>query len=154
MKTLVLLMLSPHQQTDPMSSFTTPLRYENIDGTRLRILEAFEYRVGSEFSHEVIKVPAGFECDGQSYPRMLWFIDTPQGKGGKAGCIHDYLYWLNGRPMPETGVEYDRLRSDLIYREALAVSGVNIVSRNTRYQALRAFGWIAWNAHTRRINSK
>lgn len=134
-----------------MSSFTTPLRYENVDGRVLKLTESFTYHVGSEDSKEFITVPAGFECDGQSYPRLLWFIDTPQGRGAKAGLVHDYLYWMNGRPLPETGISYDRLRADQIYREALEVSGVNVVSRNTRYRALRAFGWSAWNKHTKRI---
>lgn len=134
-----------------MSSFTTPLIYENLNGRKLRIVEAFEYHVGEENSGERIRVPAGFVCDGQSYPRLLWFIDTPQGKGAKAGIIHDYLYWLNGRPVPETGICYDRKASDKIFREALKVSGVNAFSRNVRYRALRMFGAMAWNSHTKRI---
>lgn len=134
-----------------MSSFTTPLRYENIDGRKLKILEGFTYHVGDESSPEFIHVPAGFECDGQSYPRLLWFIDTPQGRGSKAGIIHDRLYWLNGRPCPFTGKTYDRKAADKIFKEALEVSGVNAFSRNVRYAALRMFGAMAWNSHAKRI---
>lgn len=134
-----------------MSSFTSPLRYENIDGRTLRLTEAFSYRVGSEDSPEVITVPAGFECDGQSYPRLFWFIDTPQGQGAKAGFIHDYLYSMNGRPLPVTLLSYDRLRSDGIFYEALIVSGVGKIRAAARYAALRLFGSFAWNAHTKRI---
>lgn len=134
-----------------MSSFTTPLRYENIDGKLIKLTEAFEYRVGSEDSQEVIRVPAGFTCDGQSYPRMFRFVDHPQGKGAKAGVIHDYLYHLNGRPVPETGKTYDQKASDRIFLEALETSGVNAVSRRTRYRMLRMFGSFAWNSHAKRI---
>lgn len=137
-----------------MSSFLTPLRYENLDGRKLAILEGFDYRVGSEDSSEVIRVPAGFVCDGQSYPRLLWFIDNPQGRGAKAGVVHDFCYWMNGRPMPVTGKSYDRAASDAIFKEALEVSGVNWLSRNVRYAALRMFGWAAWNAHTKRIRQE
>ena len=76
---------------------------------------------------------------------------TPQGKGARAGVIHDRLYWLNGRPDPFTGRTYDREASDKIFREALQVSGVNPVSRFIRYWGLRLGGWKAWNDHTKRI---
>jgi len=76
---------------------------------------------------------------------------TPQGKGARAGVVHDRLYWLNGRPNEETGKTYSRLESDEIFREALEVSGVNPVSREFRFWMLRAFGWAAWNDHAKRI---
>ena len=136
-----------------MSSFTTPLRYENVDGKKLRLTESFEYRVGSEQSSEVIRVPAGFECDGQSYPRALWFVDHPQGAGAKAGFIHDYLYWLNGRPVPETGLAYDREWADRIFHEALIVSGVSKFRAGVRFRMLRLFGGLAWRAHTKRLKA-
>lgn len=137
-----------------MSDFLTPLVYENLDGRKLRIAKGFTYRVGSEDSSEVIRVPEGFVCDGQSYPRLLWFIDNPQGRGAKAGVVHDYLYWLNGRQPSPLAKTYNRAESDAIFKEALEVSGVNWLSRNVRYAALRMFGWAAWNAHSNRIRKE
>lgn len=134
-----------------MSSFTTPLRYENVDGKKLKLTESFTYHVGSEWSDEDITVPAGFECDGQSYPRLFWFIDHPQGDGAKAGFIHDYLYWLNGRVLPGTERNYDRKQADAIYLEALMVSGVSKWRSRFRYRMLRMFGGLAWNSHSKRI---
>lgn len=87
-----------------------------------------------------------------SLSAILLGVDiTPQGKGVKAGVIHDYLYWLNGQPVPETGISYNREASDKIFREALKKSGVNPVSRFVRYWSLRIAGWKAWNDHAKRI---
>lgn len=124
----------------------SPLRYENIDGRTIRLTEPFAF-CGED---SIIVVPAGFECDGQSYPRILQMIDTPQGHGAKAGVIHDYLYWLNGRPA-SNGKTYDRKAADDVYFAALKASGINPISCAVRYRALRMFGWAAWNSHTRRI---
>lgn len=75
----------------------------------------------------------------------------PFGKAARAGVIHDYLYYTNGREMPENGRCYDRKRSDEIFREALEVSGVNPISRFVRFWMLRSVGGVAWNSHTKRI---
>ena len=133
-----------------MTQFFTPLRYENLDGHSIRLLEPFEFHLADG---DVIRVPAGFECDGQSYPRLLQFIDTPQGRGAKAGVVHDHLYWLNGRPA-SNGKTYSRKEADDIYYDALKASGLNLVSCAVRYRALRLFGWAAWNAHTKRVQKE
>lgn len=137
-----------------MSEFLDPLRVEKRDDGTYRVLECFTYRVGSKDSSEVIEVPADFICDGQSYPRIFGMIDNPMGQGAKAGFIHDYLYWLNGRRVPKTGIEYTRLRSDLIFLEALAVSGLSEWRAFIRFLALRFAGGPAWKSHTKRIKKE
>lgn len=132
-------------------SFDGPLVYENIDGSRLRLKVAFVYWWRCTSS---ITVPEGFECDGQSYPRMFWFVDHPQGRGAKAGFVHDYLYWLNGRPDPRTGLEYDRAKSDRVFLDALIDSGVGKFRARFRYRMLRMFGMFAWNKHSKRIKKE
>lgn len=134
-----------------MSRFITPLITENIDGRQIRIVRPFTFLTSAG---DWLTIPEGFLCDGQSYPRLLWMIDTPVGKGGRAGVVHDYLYWLNGRVFPGVGKAFDREASDKIFREALLVSGLNAYSAGIRYWALRAFGWVAWNAHTARIQKE
>jgi len=37
-------------------------------------------------------VPAGFETDGASVPRALWWLFSPAGVLFQASVIHDYLY--------------------------------------------------------------
>lgn len=133
-----------------MTRFFTPLVYENLDGDRIRLVQPFEFHLDDG---DTIRVPAGFECDGQSYPRLLQFIDTPQGHGAKAGVVHDHLYWLNGRPA-SNGKCYSRKDADNIYYDALKASGLNPLSCAVRYRALRMFGWAAWNTHARRIQKE
>lgn len=128
----------------------TELCYVNIDGRRIRLAKDFTFWVSE---NEAIIVPEGFECDGQSYPRLLQMIDTPQGRGAKAGVCHDYLYWLNCRPAGN-GKNYDRKAADDVYFRALQASGINAVSCRIRYRALRLFGWAAWNAHAKRISEE
>lgn len=127
----------------------SPLRYENIDGRKIRLVEDFAIYLDGE----TILVPAGFECDGQSYPRLLWMIDTPQGKGARAAVVHDFLYSLNGKPSP-SGKCYSRKEADDVYYRGLKAAGVNPISCAVRYRALRMFGWAAWNSHARRIKKE
>ena len=37
-------------------------------------------------------VPAGFETDGASVPRLLWAVFSPAGVLFQAAIVHDYLY--------------------------------------------------------------
>jgi hypothetical protein len=117
-----------------------PLRYEDIDGdgNRLRLLEAFEF--------EGVLVPAGFICDGQS-----WCIG--QQSALKGAFVHDYLYWMNGRPLPN-GKTYSRKQADRIFLDALRDTKVNPVSRVVRYLSLRALGWAVWRGHSKRIENE
>jgi hypothetical protein len=41
---------------------------------------------------EIIKIPKGFEFDGSSVPRFLWFSFPPYGDFFFGAIIHDYLY--------------------------------------------------------------
>ena len=95
-----------------MSAFTTPLKVEHIDGRYWRVLEAFEYRVGSEDSDEIISVPAGFVTDFASIPRFAWWlIGSPTGEYGKAAVKHDYLYSENNDEQCEEYKPRTRRRS-------------------------------------------
>ena len=135
-----------------MTRFFTPLKYENRDGI-IRLEEDFEFHAG-ENQEDIICVPAGFECDGQSYPRLLWMIDNPHGLGAKAGVVHDYLYWLNGRPEPKSGRSYTREQADNIYLQALVETGLGGWRAKIRYWALRIFGSFAWASHAKRIRKE
>lgn len=121
-------------------TFFTELKIRIIDGRIIEVLEPFSF-VTSEYS---ITVPSGFKCDGQSYPRIGRFIDTQLGLGGKAGVIHDWLYYLNGT----TGI--DRKKADCIFYDALVASGLSKWRAYFRYKNLRFFGGKAWAAHTKR----
>lgn len=84
--------------------------------------------------HGDFEIPRGFECDLSSIPLGgLGFArptDWPQ-----AGVLHDWLY--------RTGC-VERGVADDLYREALIACGCSSWVARTRWLALRAFGWHAY----------
>lgn len=114
-----------------MSSFLTPLRAEYLDGEKWLLLEPFSYRVGEFGSTDIIVVPAGFETDFASIPRLFWAIYPPAGRWGKAAVVHDFLYRSGARP---------RWECDAVFLEGMQVLGVPRLRRFLMYAAVRLFG--------------
>jgi hypothetical protein len=111
-------------------AFQTPLKVEYINGRRWRVLE--------DFTYGGITVPAGFETDFASIPRVLWSIYPPAGKWGKAAVIHDYLYFTGMMP---------RAAADQVFLDAMEDLGVPKLRRRVMYRAVRLGGGGAWNRH-------
>lgn len=124
-----------------MSSFTTPLIVSPLqDGRKWRLVEEFDYAVGSEESEDVIHVPAGFITDFASSPSQIWWLIPPWGRYGKAAVIHDYLYQTKARTRKE---------ADDIFREAMGVLGVEKWRIALMYWGVRNFGWLAWRKYAK-----
>lgn len=122
-----------------MSQFTTELVVEQIGNSKFyRLLESFEYHIGSYPSNEIILVPAGFITDFASTPPFLRWLIPPQGKYGKACVIHDYCY---------ATACYSKLKSDKIFLEGMEVLGVSQWKREMMYNGVVVFGWWAWYKH-------
>ena len=121
-----------------MSTFTTPLQLEFIDGKFWKLLAPFIYYVGEVGGDELVLVLAGFKTDFASIPRFAWpVIGHPAGKHGKAAVVHDWLYQY-----PE---EYSRRRCDQIFLEAMRVLDIGWLKRTVMYSAVRLGGWVGWN---------
>lgn len=132
-----------------MAGFLSPLKVERLNGgNKWKVLEKFEYCVGSPTGMEVVTVPEGFVTDFASIPRGLWNIFPPVGgKYDKAAVIHDKMY---KEPKVEiNGLRYriDRTYADEIFKEAMGVLEVGWFSRWAIYLAVRMGGWVAWNNH-------
>jgi hypothetical protein len=86
------------------------------------------------FQDEVtqITVPAGFETDLASVPRLLWGLIPPYGRYIRAAIIHDYLY--------ATG-KIDRERADGIFLALMRQDKVEKWKQIIMYLAVRGFGW-------------
>lgn len=120
-----------------MSSFTAPLRVEITQARRCGrtladLLDRFSYEVGALGSGDVITVPAGYETDFISIPRLLWAFENPLGDAAKAAVLHDWLYTTAAR---------SRAEADAIFLEAMGVLRVGFVKRHLLYLAVRLFGW-------------
>lgn len=122
------------------SSFTSPLVVEDLEGG-WRVVNAFNYAIGREGSAVCITVPAGFETDFASVPRIFWSIFPPTGKHGKAAVLHDYLYATQ---------QASRVVADAIFLEAMAVLNVPAWRRWTMYLGVRLGGWYAWRQHQKK----
>ena len=131
-----------------MSQFTTPLIVEPIDARRWRLVEPFEYHIGSYPSSEVIRVPKGFVTDFASVPRIFWSILPPYNRYGKAAVLHDFCYYKGF---------CTRKRCDDLFLEAMEVWTVPKWKRLVMYWAVRLFGRRAWKRYRKmetRNNSK
>lgn len=89
------------------------------------------------FPDNRIEVPAGFVNDLSSIPRAFRSIIPVVGLQNKPSVIHDYLYEnrLGARDL-----------ADRFFLDAMRDVGVNWMRRWTMYWAVRAGGWVAWNA--------
>lgn len=109
--------------------FVTPLLVEALDEPDWRLFADFAYE--SEVLQRVIVVPAGFVTDFASVPRVplaYWLVG---GTANKAACLHDFLY----RSCFST-----RRDADVLFREAMAVSGIARWRAESMYGAVRTFG--------------
>lgn len=124
-----------------MSAFTGTLRLESLDADcRVwRLGEPLQYEIGALDSGALIIVPAGFETDGASIPRLLQGILPAWGRWSRAAIIHDYLCRAidQRRPVgvPGWGIVGRRSDADAIFYEAMIVAGVS-----------RPIAWIMWAA--------
>jgi len=82
------------------------------------------------FTYRGIHIPAGFNFDGASSPRIFWSIIPPFKQTKRASCVHDYLC-RNAKNKEE------RARADKIFKEALIEMGLNPVRVTAGYWGVR-----------------
>ena len=87
-----------------------------------------------------VTVPVGFVTDFASIPRAFWSILRPDGLYTYPAIVHDYLYWTQARP---------REAADKILEFGMEDFSVDAISRATIYDAVHAFGWVAWNENAK-----
>ena len=88
-----------------------------------------------------IVVPAGFESDGASVPRLLWGVVFPRDdRQALCGAIvHDYLY----RTHP---LSWTRSEADDTFLYLMEQGGVSWIRRTRAYIGVRLFGKSSWEA--------
>ena len=80
-----------------------------------------------------ITVPAGYETNGASVPRIFWWIYPPNYPGRiTAAMLHDYL-------TDNAYTKYDFYRSDLVLYRALLDSGQPKITAKIFYIACRLY---------------
>lgn len=137
-----------------MAGFLNPLRLEYLDGHLWKVLEPFEYCVGSADSDIKVTIPEGFFTDFASVPRFFWRVLPPTGEYGKAAVVHDWLYrhpilleFSFSYTDPENGPDrlaITRKECDDIFLEAMEVLEVPKCKRDILYAGVRIGGWKPW----------
>lgn len=105
--------------------FKTPLQVEKIGPNKWKLLSPLVY--DGSIKHIV---PAGFETDFASVPRIFWMICPPvAGNHAKPAVLHDYL----------CENYYNQAETDKIFLEAMQVNGVGWIKRTLMFQAVRLY---------------
>ena len=123
------------------SNFLDELICSPLSNGKLWVLRKnFKYQT---IRGEIINVPEGFFTDFASIPWLFrWFIPK-WGKYGEASVIHDWLYWNQSD-------DFDRNKSDWIFKEAMGFSNVNRFKKFIIYQAVHIFGKCPWEKNTKK----
>jgi len=86
-----------------------------------------------------IDVPAGFETDFASVPRVPVFYTLFGDRAHREAVLHDYLYRLDSIPVAE------RSQADGVFLEAMAERGKGFFVRYAMYWGVRVGGWTAYH---------
>jgi hypothetical protein len=138
-----------------MSSFTAPLivrveQRERAGRGLYTVMEPFTYQVGRVDSGVEITVPAGFETDLASIPRLARWLISPGGLHAKAAVLHDALYHDAAQ---RQWFQLTRENADETFLEAMEVLGVPAWRKQVMYYSVRLFGGAVWAKQKRqRVN--
>ena len=115
--------------------FVTPLQLEATLPGRWKLIHDLVWEGGQR-----IVVPAGFETDLASIPRLLRGILHQNGLSRAPAVLHDFLY--------ATQI-MTRSEADGVFREALEAEGMGWLGRFLYWSGVRVGGWVAWRNHAK-----
>lgn len=93
-----------------------------------------------------ICVPAGFETDFASVPRIPIAYTLFGDRAHRESAIHDYLYRIDSFPVVE------RSQADDVFLEAMEVRGKGFFVRRMMWLGVRAGGFTSY--HQRKVGDK
>ena len=107
---------------------------EGVAPYRWRLVEDFGYQ--SEAGN-ILVVPAGFETNFASVPRLLWpILPLSDAVYDKAAVLHDYA--VSHRQL----IGYSLMECHRLFREVLQFSGCGRVKTGVMYGAVVVFCWV------------
>lgn len=112
--------------------FESRLRVEKIN-SHWRLIEQLAYD-SAVLSARVV-VPAGFETDFASVPRLPFAFWLAGDTAHLAAVVHDFLYTIQ---------LCSRVEADRVFYEAMTLTGVPLWRRSLMYAAVRVGGWAIW----------
>jgi hypothetical protein len=87
----------------------------------------------------LIEVPAGFQTDFASVPRVPIFFELFGDRAHREAVLHDYLYRIDSVPVAERG------QADDVFLEAMGERGKGFFTRYAMYWGVRLGGWTAYH---------
>ena len=126
-----------------MAEFITELDAVCIDDGTWRLGASLVYDSGLVGP---IKVPAGFETDFASVPRVPVAYMLFGDRAHHEAVIHDYLYRMDSVPI------VDRETADAVFLEAMKARGKGAFVRYSMYLGVRLGGWTAY--HKKRVKDR
>jgi len=124
-----------------MSEFLTELDARLKDDDRVWVLDSPLIYVSDLFGK--IEVPAGFETDFASVPRVPVAYMLFGDRAHRESVLHDYLYRIDSRP-PATFSE-----ANAVFLEAMEVRGKSYFVRYAMYWGVVLGGWGSY--HKKRV---
>jgi hypothetical protein len=110
-----------------------------------QLAEALAYR---SRDGRLFIVPAGFETDGASVPRPLWWLYPPfGGEYDRAAIIHDYLYTHAEHVVGDDDGHISRGAVDGLMLEMMEVDEFRRTGRRTVHAGVRLGGWRPWRRY-------
>jgi hypothetical protein len=133
-----------------MSSFTEKLIVSlEPNGRKWKLEEDFTYYTeifkDKGIDRYYITVPAGFETDFASVPKIFILLLRWRDKFNKASVVHDWLYHTK---------EVPRRIADRIFLEGLTILGIPKWKAYLFYWVVRLLGWTHWKRKNKKEGDK
>ena len=127
-----------------MAKFLTELDVRLLDADKIWVLDSpLIYR--SDLLG-IIAVPAEFQSDFASVPRLPLFYTLFGDRAHRESVIHDYLYRSDSFP------SLSRSQADDVFLEAMRCRGKGFFVRYAMWTGVQAGGWTAY--HKRNVGDK
>lgn len=108
------------------------------NGKHFILDRAFRYIDSIDGEPFAVTIPAGFETDFNSTPRIVWSWFPPQ-ECPEAALVHDWLYQHPGG--------LSRGFVDRVHRRVMELKGERATKRLAAWLGIRAGGRFAWNRY-------
>lgn len=135
---LIALALTGCATEPPTSLHVAVERDARREGFRRVAVITDDYYYCYPLTHEVIRIPKGFETDFASVPFWAAGVLDTLGSATEAAVVHDYLYAV--------GEPGQREKADTIFLDALTQQHMDPIRRKLMYEAVRAGGAQAYGA--------
>ena len=118
------------------------LQTDFLTNTCIKPLIGYHYTTCKDIvfvvNHDEYIIPAEFETDLASIPKIVWPIMAPfHSSLIRPAIVHDWFY--------RKTCDFTRFQTDLIFYHMLRNDGISVFRASIMYYAVRLFGWNYYN---------